>query len=80
MAPPTRVPSFWTWVPPPGEAECRDRQISEHDPKKGISVPLRCYLRSVFPMLVHVTPFSPRQRQGEVVGGYVSNVLTALTH
>jgi hypothetical protein len=23
------------WVPPPGEAECRDRQISENDPKKG---------------------------------------------
>jgi hypothetical protein len=22
-------------VPPPGEAECRDRQISENDPKKG---------------------------------------------
>ena len=52
MAPPTRVPSFWTWVPPPGEAECRDRQISENDPKKGISVPLLCYLRSAFPMLV----------------------------
>jgi hypothetical protein len=24
-----------------------------NDPKKGISVPLRCYLRSAFPMLVH---------------------------
>jgi len=52
MAAPTRVPSFWTWVPPPGEAECRDRQISETR-KKGTSVPLRCYLRSAFPMLVH---------------------------
>ena len=35
MAAPIRVPSFWTWVPPPGKAECRDRQISVNDPKKG---------------------------------------------
>jgi hypothetical protein len=31
---------FLMEVPPPGEAECRDRQISENDPKKGTSVPL----------------------------------------
>ena len=36
-----------------GVPQRADRQISENDPKKGISAPLRCYLRSAFPMLVH---------------------------
>jgi len=38
MATPTRVPSFWTWVPPPGElSDVIARYLNA--PKKGISVP-----------------------------------------
>jgi len=51
MAPPTG--SFWTWVPPPGEAECRDRQISENDPKKGYLCVPALLSAQCLPMLLH---------------------------
>jgi len=73
MAPPTG--SFWTWVPPPGEAECRDRQISENDPKKGYLCAAALLSAQCLPMLLHEERPSQQaleRRVGGAAAGAVS--------